>query len=363
MQTNSVEIQNESVAAEDIELVRDAARAFVSEEIPTKVVRAAERGDWTDARNIWTQIGGLGWLDLLHTDSYGLAGLPIACAVAEELGRRAFPISYPEVAGLIIPLLSEKAGSGEQFGLLQKVRTGELLPSLAMPADGIPQRREDLPALVDGKFDRPVIAYTLQQAEILLVPFQKGDAIAIGMITKPAAGWPGAAMPDMANSAGVLLDALSGAMAVIDEITWTEFSFALERLRLMTASYVVGLSAEALALAVQYAKEREAFGKLIGSFQAVQQRLADSELEVAGARLVCIEAAYGVDPTFVAMACLQTFEAAKKATFTAQQIWAGMGYTLEVDVQLYFRRARAFQLLLGRSWELKHRIWQAVRAA
>jgi alkylation response protein AidB-like acyl-CoA dehydrogenase len=62
----------------------------------------------------------------------------------------------------------------------------------------------------------------------------------------------------------------------------------------------------------------------------------------------------------VAAACIQVMEASKKATFTAQQVWGGMGYTLEVDVQLFFRRARAMQLLLGHPWELRQTVWEEI---
>lgn len=128
---------------------------------------------------------------------------------------------------------------------------------------------------------------------------------------------------------------------------------AIDEWRVLTGAAVVGLARRALDLGVEYTKNRHQFGAPIGSFQAVQQRLADVATEVDGAQLLVYEAAaaLGAAPErFSVLAPMTFFFAARTAA--AATAWSlhfhgGYGFMLEYDVQLYFRRAKAWTLLFG----------------
>lgn len=128
---------------------------------------------------------------------------------------------------------------------------------------------------------------------------------------------------------------------------------ALDEWRVLTAAALAGVARGALDLAVEYAKTRHQFGAPIGSFQAVQQRLADVAAAVDGARLLVDEAAWSLGtqperfPLLAPMAFAFAARTAADATAWSLHFHGGYGFMLEYDVQLFFRRAKAWTLVLG----------------
>jgi alkylation response protein AidB-like acyl-CoA dehydrogenase len=123
---------------------------------------------------------------------------------------------------------------------------------------------------------------------------------------------------------------------------------AIDDFSRLTAAALVGIGARALEIGVEYAKERRAWGVPIGSFQSIAHRLADSATAIDGARLLAYEAAWAVDgepdraPELAAMAFAFGYEAARDATYRCLHYHGGYGFMMEYDVQLYWRRARAW---------------------
>lgn len=131
------------------------------------------------------------------------------------------------------------------------------------------------------------------------------------------------------------------------------FEAAVDEWLILTAALVVGSGAAALDLGCAYAAEREAFGRRIGSFQAMSHPLADAATELDGARLLVREAAWAVDAgdrrsrELAAMAFAFASEASARATEHALHVHGGYGFMLEYDVQLHFRRARGWPRVWG----------------
>lgn len=346
--------ENASMTDLEAEMVRSAAQSFAVTESPLTVVRSAEAGDWTLANKSWAKLAQLGWLEMLQYVETESEGLISACIIAEELGRAAYPLPFAEVAVLALPLLAKYA---EDKVDVESFSTGSKRVSFAIPLNGLPTKLERLPEFNSTSV---WIANQLESAELLVVPALQNGQPVLALINKPTSGWNSTSMPDLANNAYSKFSPNDLVNAVYIPVQWESLAKAFDHFRLVTCAYIVGLSSQATDIAVEYAKERIAFDKPIGSFQAVQHRLAESALELSAAHLLVREASVTGDRNQVAIACIQTCEAGKKSTFTAQQIWAGMGYTMEVDVQLFFRRARAYQLLLGAPWELRERVWAEV---
>ncbi len=128
---------------------------------------------------------------------------------------------------------------------------------------------------------------------------------------------------------------------------------AVDEWRVLTAGALVGLAGAALELGVEYAKQRQQFGVPIGSFQALAHRLADVATAVEGAQLLAREAAWAADEgeadatSLARMAFLFAARAAQDTSAAALHVHGGYGFTLEYDVQLYLRRAKAWPLALG----------------
>jgi hypothetical protein len=139
--------------------------------------------------------------------------------------------------------------------------------------------------------------------------------------------------------------------------------------RLLVAATMVGLGSAALDHGVQYAKDRTAFGIVIGSLQAVAHPLADVATALEGARRLTWKACWLADHdlahvgAFPSMAYLHAAEAAERAGSVAVHTQGGFGFTLESDVQLFYRRAKAWPSLAGDRHTELLRIGRAVAGA
>jgi alkylation response protein AidB-like acyl-CoA dehydrogenase len=123
---------------------------------------------------------------------------------------------------------------------------------------------------------------------------------------------------------------------------------ALDDWLALTAAALVGIGARGLELGVEYVKERKAWGVPIGSFQAIAHRLADSATALDGSRLLAYKAAWAADEDparageLAAMAFAHAYESARDTTYRSLHFHGGYGFMMEYDVQLLYRRARAW---------------------
>jgi alkylation response protein AidB-like acyl-CoA dehydrogenase len=130
---------------------------------------------------------------------------------------------------------------------------------------------------------------------------------------------------------------------------WATWYDAMLDGAIMLAAQAVGGARYALEITVQYAKDREQFDKPLGAFQAIAHYLADAATAVDGAETLMYEAAWAratgkpVD-RLAPMAKLFACSTFRDVTATAQQIFGGVGFTVEYDIQLYFRRAKQLQI-------------------
>jgi len=141
------------------------------------------------------------------------------------------------------------------------------------------------------------------------------------------------------------------------------FGPVLDRWKVLTAASLVGLAEGAMRIGVDYVMAREQFGVPIGSFQAVQHGLADLPVLVDGGRLLTHKAAWAIDTgatsldwreldvtdgsALASMAFVFASEAAATATDRSLHYHGGYGFSEEYDIQLYYRRARGWSLILG----------------
>lgn len=131
------------------------------------------------------------------------------------------------------------------------------------------------------------------------------------------------------------------------------FEQARDEWLVLMANAMAGLGGRSIELGVDYVNERHAFGVPIGSFQAVAHGLADAATSVDGGALLAREAAWaaseepGRSAELAALACAFTAEAAREASYKSLHFHGGYGFMLENDIQLYFRRAKAWPALFA----------------
>jgi alkylation response protein AidB-like acyl-CoA dehydrogenase len=132
---------------------------------------------------------------------------------------------------------------------------------------------------------------------------------------------------------------------------WSTWCDVMDEAMVLAAAQANGGAEHALEITVQYAKDREQFDKPLGAFQALAHDMADARTAVDGATLLTYEAAWAHSRPadqpvrkLSAMAKLFACNTFRDVTAMAQQIFGGVGFTLEYEIQLYFRRAKALQL-------------------
>jgi alkylation response protein AidB-like acyl-CoA dehydrogenase len=307
--------------------LQDMLRDFFEKESPPAAVRAAEPLGFDAA--LWRKVCELGLPFVAVPEELGGGGagwVELAIA-AEALGQYLAPVPLIEAAvagGLLASLAGLAPGEG--------VATLALSPAALSPAGGGVARLVPAGAVAD-------LVLVLRGEELLLVEQRDKPAAAVPNLgAMPLADCP---VPDRA----VVLARGEEAVAA--------WSRGVRQWRLLTAAALAGLAARALDIGLGYVVQRRAFGVLIGSFQTVQHRLADHATSVDGARLLAYKAAWAFDswlPSAGFLAEAAFLFAAETAFATASDslhFHGGYGYTLEYDIQLYFRRAKAWPLVAG----------------
>ncbi|MGW7414260.1 acyl-CoA dehydrogenase family protein [Streptomyces sp. NPDC054863] len=302
---------------------RDFARsldAMLTAADTPAAVRAWEAGDHGPGRALWARIAEAGVFALAVPEPYeGVGVLTVELALAlRELGRHVVPGPYVETAAAAV-LLAGDASLAKEW--LPRIAAGEAMVTLtegggyALDADA-----------ADAVF--------VLSPEPALVP-AGGE---LHMSADPARRLyrPGAGRP----------------IQVTSEVTDAARDFAC----LLTAAQALGVGDALLAQTVSYVKQRTQFGTPIGAFQAVKHRLADTLVGLEFARPLLYGAALSMAPADIAAAKVGAGEAAYAAALTALQLHGAIGYTQELDLSLWLRKARPLRDAWGTPAQCRARV-------
>jgi alkylation response protein AidB-like acyl-CoA dehydrogenase len=304
--------------------IKETAREMLAKRSPFSAVReAAESRTYPDA--LWSEIRDLGWPGIAIDEEHGGQGLGMVELVilAEELGYACAPTPFLSnaIAGLVI----DSAGSDAQ-------------------------RDRWLPGIASGE-GRGSIAGTGDDPG--LVPDAEGAAvIALEPMTEPRLVEGSAANIEPVE----LIDATREYARVSadgGEPLEGDVAGGLQRGAVALSAELVGLAQRAMNLAVDYAKERQQFGRPIGAYQAVSHRCAGMLYDTEEARSLTYYAAWcaGAEPQSLPLAAhmakARASEAAWRVTNDALQVLGGIGFTWEHDLHFLLKRAKVGSELLG----------------
>ena len=317
---------------------RAAARALFEAECQPSAVRAAADGG--DGRNaaLWRQLGDMGVLGLLAPDGYGGLGLTDVdlVGVLVESGRCALPDPLVETASVVVPLLAT-------------VGESTLLPGLI---DGA------LTATVAGVYGSSRVTH----ADAAVVVALGHDAVRV--FTDPDRFASRLPSIDRARRVFRFPDGVTTAATVLaegDEAVAIS-TVASDRAAVGAAAQLVGLAGALLDMTVAYLKVREQFGVPIGSFQGLKHQMATALMELEFATPAVYRAAYTIAesagaPTEAAaardrslhssMAKAMASDAARLVARTCLQAHGAIGYTVEHDLHLWFKRVHALAAQWG----------------
>jgi len=356
--------------AEEHQHLRQSAREFLAAECKMGVVRELEASDSGHSPALWSRMAELGWTGIWIPEAHGGAGWGLlgTAVLFEELGRAGF--DCPLLATLLGSDVVLQGGSQEQKQrLLPEVGTGRTILSLAWsePRVANDPRYVALPATASES------GYTLQGSKLFVPYALVADRIAVAARTAGRAGDEQGITLFLVdrNRAGVRISPLrtiapdkqfrvdlEGVQVSRDDVIGAPgdglriLTTVLDRAAAVQCAEMVGGAERELELTAAYVRERIQFGRPLGTFQAVQHRLADMFTDVQGARWTSYQALCRLDAGESAareLAIARSFasDAAQRVAFGAQQLHGGAGVDVDNDLHFYYRRAKAIELRIG----------------
>ena len=337
-------------------LLEETFRDWLAEHAPITRVRELIADDAGYDRALWTEFAELGAAGVLIPERFGGSGLGLldAVLVAQTLGGAAAPMPFLGSAVLAPIGLLEAGDDAQQEALLPGIASGERTVGVAL-GEVVSCREDAGVQLRDGALHGvALMAIDLPGADALLVA-AGADALLL-----VAADAPGLAIERLktvddtrftaelvfsgVRPEAVLGDAQSAARAI---------ARMLDAGRLALAADTLGACDTMLARAVAYAKEREQFGRVIGSFQAVKHMCAEMAAHIEPARSLLWYAAHAFDalpdeaPLMAAHAKALLSEVGRDVATVSTEVHGGIGFTDEQNLHFWFKRIGLDRHLLG----------------
>jgi alkylation response protein AidB-like acyl-CoA dehydrogenase len=348
------------------ELLRQTVREMLQRHCPLDVVRAMEDDPKGYPAELWTQLGDLDLIGLLLPEEYEGSGMSLIEGVAlyEELGRALAPTPHFVSAVMAGGVLAE-AGSAEQKDRwLRAIATGEavLTPAWLEPENGFSPRGVEVRAVPGASgftlngLKRHVAFASSADRLVVLARTGDGEEDVDLFLVDPAAS--GVSLRQQFTIASDTQYEISFSDVVLTEADriggagtgWATWQSVLEPALVLLAAQAVGGARYALEITTQYALDRHQFDKPLGAFQALAHYLSDAVTNLDGAEQLVHEAAWAASngrplTSLAPMSKLFACSTFRDITAMAQQIFGGIGFTLDFDIQLYFRRAKQQQLM------------------
>ncbi|MFK7897683.1 MAG: acyl-CoA dehydrogenase family protein [Myxococcota bacterium] len=353
-------------------MLREMVRAVCNEHSPVEVVRQFEDDPKGYPDGLWKQLTELGLVGILIPEKFGGQGQSLleAAVVYEELGRALAPTPHFVSAVVSAGALLEAGTEAQQSEWLPRIASGDavLTPAWLEPRNGFGAKGVQMRAEKDGD------AFVLNGAKMhvafagaatqLLVLARTGDAedeIDLFLVDPEAKGVCRDQRLNMGSESSFRIDFKDVRIAETERLSgarsaWKAWNTVMLDAIILAAAQASGGAQQALDVTVEYAKAREQFGKPIGAFQSISHYLADAATSIEGGTTLVYEAAWaranGNDTSKLApMAKLFMCHAFRDITAMCQQVWGGVGFTIEYDIQLYFRRAKQLQISW---WDDRH---------
>lgn len=355
------------------------ARRFLAAKCPPSAVRAVLEGPQPFDRALWKGLGEMGFLGVVTPEAYGGlgAGYLELCVIAEEIGRALAPVPFSSSVFLATEFLLTAGSEAQKAAWLPRLASGEVIGTFAV-SEGGPTLPRNIKAQV-----------TNGQLSGVKLPVADGDIADLAIVAARSA--PGSDERGISlylvdlNGAGVSREAVEtidptrshakltfqGAPAEpLGEAGqgWSILNQVYDRAAILTAFEQVGGADRALEMARDYALDRMAFGRPIGSFQAIKHMLADMYVSATLARSNAYYGAWALStgaaelPEAAATARVSATQAFQHCAKNNIQVHGGMGFTWAFDCHLFYRRSNLLALNLGPLSQWEDKLIQRLRA-
>jgi alkylation response protein AidB-like acyl-CoA dehydrogenase len=346
--------------SDDMKQLREHARKFLAEHCPPKAARQVLEGAAPYDRALWLKLAEMGWLGAAVPEEFGGAGLGYEglCVLAEELGQALAPVPFASSVYLATEAILAAGSAAQRRAHLGALAAGRKIGTFALaegPGNPNPKR----------------LAANVAQGAITGTkwPVPDGGIADLAIVAALENGRPGLFLVDLAGP-GVTRETVATidpsrdhAKLVFTQAPaerledagdgWGLVRRLLDRAAVLVAFEQIGGAQACLDMARKHALERYAFGRPIGSFQAIKHKLADIYIATELARSNAYYGAWALAsnaaelPLAAATARVAATQAFHLASKENIQTHGGMGFTWELDCHLYYRRAKHLALTLG----------------
>ncbi len=352
--------------SDDLKQLRDQARRFLSERCAPAVVRRSLDGQETYAADLWRQIAEMGWIGAAIPVEFGGAGLGYEglCVVAEEIGRAVAPVPFGSSAYLAAEAILTAGSQAQCREYLPKLADGSLIGCLALSeGNGNPEPSVIQARVVGGRLTGakwPVADGGIADLAVVVACDEHRQP---GLFLADVGGVRRRGLKTLDPTRNhARLDFDGAPVQQLGSGGWGAVQRVLDRAAILFAFEQVGGADACLRMACDYAQERFAFGRPIGSFQAVKHKLADMyvALELARSNAYYGAWALGADATDLPLAAATARVSATEAFALAAkeniQTHGGIGFTWAMDCHLFYRRSKQLGLSIGSAPFWKHRL-------
>jgi alkylation response protein AidB-like acyl-CoA dehydrogenase len=356
---------------EEQKMLKTSAREFLEKECPKSLVKQMVADEKGNPPELWHKMAELGWLGLIFPEKYGGMGGNILdlVAIQEEMGRACVPGAFYSTV-LLGGLFVLNNGSEEQKqNLLPKVAEGKLILTLALTEPGGSYEAAAVETkAVSDKDDYLISGTKLYVPDAHIADYiiwfartKSGKTTEEGITAFLVDGKsPGIRCTLLKTIAGdklceVIFDKVrvpkKNIVGKLDHV-WEPLEQTLQQVSIAKCAEMVGGAQKVLEMAADHAKERIVFDRPLGSFPIIQQYIANMIMDIDSSKFLTYEAAWKFSEGLpcakeIAMAKAWTSEAYRRVTASGHQIYGGIGFTVESDMHLYFRRAKASEVTLG----------------
>ncbi len=348
------------------DMLRKSVDEFLTKECPFDEVREIEDSEVGYSSAMWKKMAKLGWMELFFPETYGGLEDPFGdmAIIMEEMGKKAFPSPFFSTVIQCGLTLVEGGSDKQKKDLLPKIISGKLILSLAQLEEegsylptgiNMPAQRTDGGFILNGI---KMFAMDANIADKLIVAARVGDeGIALFLVNAKDAGITCTKMDaigkdnlcrlifkDVKVEETDLLGKVGEGWDILEKIS--------VKATLAKCAEMLGGCKESIEMTNEYAKQREQYSTPIGGFQAIQHYMADMQVAYDTSLYYLHKVSWMIDKGLdvtkeISALKAQVNEQYKFITERAVQIHGGIGTTREFNIGLFYRRAKAFEYVMG----------------
>ena len=358
--------------SEDQKLLKEQVSRYLSDNCPIEVVRGVLESDDYYSSSVWKGLVDLGLTGTTIPEEYGGLGLgPLElCVIAEELGRASAPVPFSSSVYLATEALKLFGTDLQKETWLPKLASGDIIGTFALPESAIEPNANNIQCsyssntisgvkmpIPDGNYADiciTVVKNTTKGGDdisMVIVPLDNSNVTKKSLST----------LDQTRNHTEITFNNAEADLMDNSDDGWSDVQQILDIAAVLMAFEQIGGAEASLNMAKEYALDRFAFGRQIGSYQAIKHKLADMYIKIELAKSNSYFGAMmlndnGSDLKIAAAA--SRVAATDAFNYAAQeniQTHGGIGFTWEANTQFYYRRSQVLGLALGSiaSWKDK----------